>query len=191
MLIGSLVEWHVGLDSCLCFSHLEKLVLKACSTPPRYLAVCRASSVFSNRNPDSFSIPGGSIENGSASSIASRHLVDRSRSFQPFVDLSLDRSSINASVNVYYARHLSRHLSIDRDPLTCIIFHMFFIFLNIFVSIASCFSFSCRSMVPCSPYSLYVSFLFVSVMSFGFLCPLTIVSKRRRNLRIECHSSGE
>ena len=28
------------------------------------------------------------------------------------------------------------------------------------------------------------------VMSFGFLCPLTIVSKRGRNLRIECHSSG-
>ena len=27
-------------------------------------------------------------------------------------------------------------------------------------------------------------------MSFGFLCPLTIVSKMGRNLRIECHSSG-
>ena len=58
-----------------------------------------------------------------------------------------------------------------------------------FVSIASRFSFSCRSMVPCSPHSLYVSFLFVSVMSFGFLCLLTIVSKRGRNLRIECLSS--
>ena len=78
MLIGSLVELNVGLHSCLCFSHLEKLVLNAGSTPPRYLAVCRASSAFSNRNPDSFSIPGGSIENGSASSIASQHLVDRS-----------------------------------------------------------------------------------------------------------------
>ena len=44
-------------------------------------------------------------------------------------------------------------------------------------------------MVPSSPCSLYVSFLFVSVKSFGFLCPLTIVSKRGRNLRIECHSS--
>ena len=57
------------------------------------------------------------------------------------------------------------------------------------MSIASCFSFSCKYMVPSSPCSLYVSFLFVSVMSFGFLCPLTIVSKRGRNLRIECHSS--
>ena len=58
------------------------------------------------------------------------------------------------------------------------------------MSIASCFSFSCRPMVPCSPHSLSVSFLFVSVMSFDFLCPLTIVSKRRRNLRTECLSSG-
>ena len=29
MLIGSLVELHVGLHSCLCFSHLEKLFLKS------------------------------------------------------------------------------------------------------------------------------------------------------------------
>ena len=79
MLIGSLVELHVGLHSCLCFSHLEKLVLKSGSTPSRYLAVCRASSVFSYHNPNSFSILGGSIKNGSASSIASRHLVDQSR----------------------------------------------------------------------------------------------------------------
>ena len=28
------------------------------------------------------------------------------------------------------------------------------------------------------------------VKSFGFLCPLTIVSKRGRNLRFECLSSG-
>ena len=37
MLIGSLVELFVGLHSCLCFSHLEKLVLNAGSTPPQYL----------------------------------------------------------------------------------------------------------------------------------------------------------
>ena len=78
MLIGSLIELHVGLHSCLCFSHLEKLVLNVGSTPPRYLAVCRASSAFSNRNPNSCLIPGGSIENGSASLIAFPHLVDRS-----------------------------------------------------------------------------------------------------------------
>ena len=78
MLIGSLVELHVGLHSCLCFSHLEKLVLNAGLTPPRYLAVCRASSAFSYRNPDSFSTPSGSIEKALVSSIASRYLVDQS-----------------------------------------------------------------------------------------------------------------
>ena len=72
MLIGSLVELHVGLHSCLCFSHLEKLFLKkTVSTPPRYLAVYRASSASSYRNPNNFLIPSGSIENGSASLIAS------------------------------------------------------------------------------------------------------------------------
>ena len=81
MLIGSLIELHVGFHSCLFFSHLEKLVFKAGSIPPRYLVVCRASLAFSYRNPDNFSILGGSIKNGSASSIASRHLVDQSRSF--------------------------------------------------------------------------------------------------------------
>ena len=34
MVFGLLVELHVGLHSCLCFSLLEKLLLKASSTPP-------------------------------------------------------------------------------------------------------------------------------------------------------------
>ena len=46
VLIGSLVELYVGLYSYLCFSHLEKLFWKAVSTPPRYLAICRASQAF-------------------------------------------------------------------------------------------------------------------------------------------------
>ena len=78
MLIGSLIELH----SCLCFSPLEKLVLKCGSTPPQYLIDTLVSvellKPFSYRNPDSSSIPGGSIENAPASLIASRHLVDRS-----------------------------------------------------------------------------------------------------------------
>ena len=97
MLIGSLVELHVGLHSCLCFSHLEKLVLNAGSTSPRYLAVCRASSTFSNCNPDSFLIPGGSIKNGSASSIASQHLVDRS-SFYSWFCWDVHRHLLDTSV---------------------------------------------------------------------------------------------
>ena len=115
MLIGSLVELHVGLHSCLCFSHPEKLLLKAGSTPPRYLVVYRASSAFSNRNPNNFSIPGGSIENGSASSIASRHLVDRS-SFCSWFCWVVPRHlpwqvsrylSTPASVEIYYWHYLS------------------------------------------------------------------------------------
>ena len=46
MLIGSLVELYVGLHSYLCFSPLEKLFWKTGSTPPRYLAICRASQAF-------------------------------------------------------------------------------------------------------------------------------------------------
>ena len=82
MLIGSLVELHVGLHSWLCFSPLEKLVFKSGSTPLRYLLDTLLSvellKPFSYRNPDSSSILGGSVENAPASSIASRHLVDRS-----------------------------------------------------------------------------------------------------------------
>ena len=82
MLIGSLVELHVGLHSCLCFSPLEKLVLKYGLTPPQYLLDTLLSvellKPFSCRNPDSSSILGGLIENAPAFLIASWHLVDQS-----------------------------------------------------------------------------------------------------------------
>ena len=81
-MIGSLVELYVGLHSCLCFSPLEKLFWKAGSTPPRHLLNTLLSvellEPFSYHNPNSSSIPGGSIEKASAFSIAPRHLVDRS-----------------------------------------------------------------------------------------------------------------
>nr|POE95806.1 hypothetical protein CFP56_39346 [Quercus suber] len=79
MLIGSLIEVHDGLHSCLCFSLLEKLLLKAGSTPPRYLGIYRDSLAISYRNLDTSSTLGGSIEKVPASSIPSRYLVDRSR----------------------------------------------------------------------------------------------------------------
>ena len=74
MVFGSLVELHARLHSCLCFSLLEKLILKASSTPPRHLAICRASKLFLI----AISTPGGSIKKAPIPSIASRHLVDRS-----------------------------------------------------------------------------------------------------------------
>ena len=68
MLIGSLVELHVGLHSCLCFSHLEKLLLKAGSTPPQYLLDSWLSVelpyAFSYHNLACTLIPSGSIEVG-------------------------------------------------------------------------------------------------------------------------------
>ena len=66
----------------VCVFHSRKIGfrrwLNTSSIPPRHLAVCRDSSTLSYRFPDSSSIPGGSIEKALASSIASRHLVDRS-----------------------------------------------------------------------------------------------------------------
>ena len=44
--IGSLVELYVGLHLYLCFSSLKKQFWKAGSTPPWYLAICRASQAF-------------------------------------------------------------------------------------------------------------------------------------------------
>ena len=58
------------MHSCLCFSLLEKLLLKASSTPPRHLAIYRALKLFSYRNLDTSSIAGGSIEKVPGPSIA-------------------------------------------------------------------------------------------------------------------------
>ena len=188
MLIGSLVEWHVGFYSCLCFSS-RKIVLKSlldASLIASYLSSFLSFFLSQSRQLldtwwidressclfDSFSTPGGSIEN---------FLV-----FCWFVPRQI--------LNTCICRHLlcstpvSPSLNQSRSSWMHYFSHDLRFFI-IFVSIASCFSFSCRSMAPCSPCSLYVYFLIVSVMSFGFLCPLTIMSKRGRNLRIECHSS--
>ena len=92
MLIGSLVELHVGLHLCLCFSYLEKLFFKKNCLDTSSIPCCLSSffSFFLSQSRqlfdtwecfcilDSVSTPGGSIENISASSTASRHLVDRS-----------------------------------------------------------------------------------------------------------------
>ena len=114
VLIGSLVELYVGLHSYLCFSSLEKLFWKAGSTPPRYLAICRASQAFflmQSRNLldtwwidresscllNSFSTPGGSIELLfltliCCSSIPSRHLSYWRAFSRHLLDRSLDTS---------------------------------------------------------------------------------------------------
>ena len=136
MLIGSLVELHVGLHLCLCFSPLEKLVLKYGLTPPQYLLDTLLSvellKPFSCRNPDSSSILGRLIENAPASSIAFWHLVDQS-SFcswiwflvarylldtsavdKHFLDTYLDSFLDTSSVELYWRFYLN--LLVQSDP---------------------------------------------------------------------------
>ena len=149
MLIGSLVELHVGLHSWLCFSPLEKLVFKSDSTPPRYLLDTLLSiellKPFSYRNPNSSSIPGGSIENAPASSIASRHLVDRSSFYswiwflvaqylldtsavdKHFLDTYLNSFLDTSSVELYWRFYLN--LLVQSDPhFTLYLSRLLFIF---------------------------------------------------------------
>ena len=65
---------------------------------------------FSYRNPDSSLIPGGSIENAHASSIASRHLVDQS-SFCSWIWFFVARClSCRRPFSRYLPRQLPRHL---------------------------------------------------------------------------------
>ena len=89
--IGSLVELYIGLHSCLCFSPLEKTILKSwldtSSIPSGSVELLKP---FSYRNPNSSLIPSGSIENAPASSIAPRHLVDRS-SFCSYIRFLISR----------------------------------------------------------------------------------------------------
>ena len=125
VLIGSLVELYVGLHSYLCFSHLKKLFWKAGSTPPRhlldtFLSVKLLKHSF-KRNLDTSSIPGGSIEKAPTSSIAPRHLLDRSsfcsESDSLLLDSFLNTSAIEDQIlDTYLDRYLdtSRYLHLSR-----------------------------------------------------------------------------
>ena len=93
------------------------------------------------------------------------------------------------SIEVGFFSIDSQHL-LNRSRYPC----MHFIFLCFaffsFMSIASCFSFSSRSIVPCSPCSLYISFLFVSGQVFlAFYALWQLCQKVGDFFRIECHSS--
>ena len=79
------VDWIIDWVACwivfmsVFFSSQKtgfKMWLDTSSIPPRHLAIYQASQAY--RNPNSSSIPGRLIEKAPASSIASRHLVDRS-----------------------------------------------------------------------------------------------------------------
>ena len=134
MLIGSLVELYVGLHSCPCFSPLEKLFWKAGWHLLNTLLSVELLKSFSYRNPDSSSIPGGSIEKSPASSIASRHLVDRSSLSSCVFALFLDNFICRRCFSRHLPWQMSRHLSINWDILACISFffvlHFFFLYVH-------------------------------------------------------------
>ena len=117
------------------------------SIPPWHLAVCRDSSAISYRFPDSSSILGGSIEKAPASSIASRHPVDRpsfcswiwwvvprylldtSTVDDHFLDTYLDSfldtsqhlhlSSFTESLYIHSSRSNSHFFDLSRSVCTC------------------------------------------------------------------------
>ena len=158
-----------------------KYWLDTSSIPPRYLVVCRASLAFSNRNPDRFSIPSGSIGNGSASSIASRHLVDRS-SFYSWFCWAVPRHLLDTSA---VDDHFSRHL-LNRNLDTSWYLHLLrFIAGTIYTSCAICLSFQSISLSIClwflsqtlSSLSLNCSLRFLQAFSsFSSLGKLLILS---------------
>ena len=88
----------------------------------------------------------------------------------------MDSRSIEVGFFSIDSRHLLDWL---RYPCMHFLFLCFAFFF--FVSIAPCFSFSCRSMVPCSPHSLYISFLSVFGQVFWHFMPFDNRVKKAEN----------
>ena len=152
MQIGSLVELHVGLHSCLCFSHLEKLVLKAGSTSPRYLL----DTLLSVELLQLFLI---------AFPTASRYLVDRSRKLQPLRQLLdtqwIDRASVLGSDELFLDTSAIDDLfldtSLDSFLDTCIYRALLRVYIFISSRSDSHFFDLSRSVRTCSSPKHYLS----------------------------------
>ena len=107
----------------VCVFHSRKTGFKrwldTSSIPPRHLAVCWDSSAVSYRFLDSSSIPDGSIENGSTSSIASRHWVDR-LSFCSWFWWVVPRYLLDTSaVDDHFSTPSSTGVSLPLDTYIC------------------------------------------------------------------------
>ena len=131
------------MHSCLCFSLLEKLFLKASLTPPRHLAICQASELFLI-----------------AISTDPRYLVDQSSFFSCVFALFLDTSSTATFVDIVFldtfldrCLDTSRHLYLSRftEPLYIGSVRSNFPFHSISLSIALC------SLFPNLSHSLQTS----------------------------------
>ena len=120
------VNWIIGWVACwialmFVFFTSWKTVLKSWLDTFHSLLSVELPKPFSYRNLDSSSILGGSIENAPTSSIASRHLVDRS-SFRSWIWFLVARYLLDTSVvddhflDTYLDRFLntSWHLRLSR-----------------------------------------------------------------------------
>ena len=139
MLIGSLVELHAWLHLYLCFSLLEKQFLS---------------------NLDTSSTPGNLSRFFSFSLSQSWYLLDNFSIHRESFCL-LDSFSITVR-SIEVCSIAARHLSISRDPLACIVFHMFLHISIILSSIASCFIIFMHLywfLVP--PWSFLIIFMFL------------------------------
>ena len=123
MLIGSLVELHIGFHSCLCFSHLEKLFLKKSCLDTFSIPCCLSSffSFFLSQSRqlldtwwidwewlcilDSFSTLGGSIELQFLFWwVVPWHLLNTSAVDDHFLDTFLDRC-LDTSRHLHLSRY--------------------------------------------------------------------------------------
>ena len=104
MLFGSLVELHVQLHSCLCFSLLEKLFLSNLnnsSTPLDTWLIYQALQLLFI----AILIASQQLLNLSRKFLSPRQLLDPSSLFLLWTPL--DSCSINAFVEIYKSQHLS------------------------------------------------------------------------------------
>ena len=115
MLFGSLVELHVWLHSCLCFSSLEKLFLKSwlntSSIASYLLSFLKLFLIAISTNPRQL---GGSIEKVPRPSIASWQLVDRLSIYSCVFALFLDSYICRHCVSRHLSQQMSRHLYLSR-----------------------------------------------------------------------------
>ena len=159
MVFGSLIELHAWLHSCLCFFLLKKLILKASSTSPRHLAICRASKFFLI-----------------AISTPPRHLVDRSSLISCvwcFCTSTLARHLYLSAANSLTPSSTPYSTPLDLSRSFCL--HCFSHVLHISFILSSIASFFITSMhlywffVP--PWSSLIIFIF---LGWSFLASCTI-----------------
>ena len=135
MLIGSLVELHVGLHSCLCFSHLEKTIFKsqfdsssiagylssflklffiAISLAPRYLVDLSRLGLYARQLLDTWWIDRASVLNSCVLILDTSSTPQLSTSISSTPPRQITRHlSIPASVEIYWLSYIKPLRDLD------------------------------------------------------------------------------